>query len=113
MENKMAKTRITLGGGAIDSPLNFSVGQKISVREGNFNQKSSKLFKNLAVILNLFQHLTNKHRLTQDLCLLTSFDVGQMLKRVQHDVDYSGVKAFNAYGKCQSGRCVVLTHRKG
>ena len=85
MENKMAKTRITLGGGAIDSPLNFSVGQKISVLGKNFNQKSKNPFKNLSVMLNLFQHLTNKHRLTQDLCLLTSFDVGQMLKQVQHD----------------------------
>jgi len=80
MKNKTAKTRIILGDG-IDSPLNFLFGQKISVRDGNFNQKSKNPFKNLAIILNLFQHLTNKHRLTQDLCLLTSCDVGQMLKQ--------------------------------
>ena len=36
-------------------------------------------------MLNLFQHLTNKHRLTQDLRLLTSCEDGQMLKQVQHD----------------------------
>ena len=36
-------------------------------------------------MLNLFQHLINKHSLKKDLCLLTSFDVGQMLKQVQHD----------------------------
>jgi len=36
-------------------------------------------------MLNLFQYLTGKHRLMKDLCLLTSFDVSQKLKRVQHD----------------------------
>jgi len=85
MENKTAKGRIILGGRLIDSQLNFLFSQKISVREGNFNQKSKNLFKNLAVILNLFQHLTNKHRLTQNLCLLQSNGDGQVLKRVQHD----------------------------
>ena len=81
----MAKTRIILGGGAIESPLNFLFCQKTSVREENFNQKSKNPFKNLAIILNLFQHLINKHRLTKDLCLLTSCEDGQMLKQVQHD----------------------------
>ena len=37
-------------------------------------------------MLNLFQHLTGKRSFTKDLCLSTSCDVGQMLKRVQHDV---------------------------
>jgi len=83
VRNKTAKTRMTVGGGVIDSLLNSLFCQKISVHDENFNQKSSKLFKNLAVILNLFQHLTNKHRLTHD-C--------------------SGVKAFNAYGKCPNSR---------
>ena len=85
MENKMTETRIILGGGVIGSPLNFLFSQKISVHEENFNQKSKNPFKNLAVILNLFQHLINKHSLKKALCLLTSFDVGQMLKQVQHD----------------------------
>ena len=85
MENKMAKTRIILGGGTIESPLNFLFCQKISVCEGKLNKKSKNPFSNLAVILNLFQHLINKHRLTKDLCLLTSCEVGQMLKQVQHD----------------------------
>ena len=81
----MAKTRIILGGMAINSPLNFLFGQKISVREENSNQKSKNPFKNLAIMLNLFQHLINKHRLTKDLCLLISCEDGQMLKQVQHD----------------------------
>ena len=81
MENKTAKTRITLGGGAIDSPLNSLFGQKISVLGKNFNQKSKNPFSNLAVILNLFQPLTNKHRLMKDLCLLLSNGDGQMLKQ--------------------------------
>jgi len=80
VQKETVETRIILGG-AIASPLNFSVGQKISVREENFNQKSSKLFKNLAVVLNLFQRLIGKRSLSQDLCLLTSFDGGQMLKQ--------------------------------
>ncbi len=81
MEYKTAKTRIILGGGAIASPLNSLFGQKISVHDENFNQKSKNPFKNLAIMLNLFQHLTNKHRLKKDLCLLTSCEVGQMLKQ--------------------------------
>ena len=83
VRNKTAKTRMTVGEEVIDSLLNSLFCQKISVHDENFNQKSSKLFKNLAIILNLFQHLTNKHRLTQD-C--------------------SGAKAFNAYGKCPNSR---------
>ena len=81
MENKTAKTRITLGGGAFESPLNSLFGQKISVHDENFNQKSKKPFKNLAVMLNLFQHLTGKRRLKKDLCLLPSNRDGQMLKQ--------------------------------
>ena len=81
MENKTAKTRIILGGGGFESPLNFRFGQKISVHDENFNQKSKNPFSNLAVMLNLFQYLTDKHRLKKDLCLLTSFDVSQMLKQ--------------------------------
>ena len=77
----MAKTRIILGGMAIDSPLNFLFGQKISVHDENFNQKSKNPFKNLAIILNLFQHLINKHSLKKDLCLLLSNEDGQMLKQ--------------------------------
>jgi len=50
MENKMAKTRIILGGGAIESPLNSLFCQKISVHDENFNQKSSNLFNSLSVI---------------------------------------------------------------
>jgi len=85
MENKTAKTRIILGGGAIASPLNFLFSQKISVRDEKLNQKSKNPFKNLAVMLNLFQHLINKHSLKKDLCLLQSNEDGQMLKQVQHD----------------------------
>ena len=106
MENKMAKTRMTVGGGAIESPLNFLFSQKISVREENFNQKSKNPFKNLAVILNLFQHLTNKHRLTQDLCLLTSNGDGQMLK--QHARGFLTLTE-----NARAIGCIVLTHRKG
>jgi len=105
MENKMAETRIILGG-AIESPLNFLFSQKISVREENFNQKSKNPFSNLVVILNLFQHLINKHRLTKDLCLLTSCEVGQMLK--QHARGFLTLtKNARAVG------CVVLTRHKG
>jgi len=105
MDNKTAKTRIILGGGAIDSPLNFSVGQKISVCDEKLNQKSKNPFKNLAVILNLFQHLTNKHRLTQDLCLLQSNGDGQVLK--QHTRGFLTLtENVRVLG------CVVLTHCK-
>ena len=38
MENKMAKTRVAVGG-AIDSPRNSLFGQKISVHDKNFNQE--------------------------------------------------------------------------
>ena len=89
MRNKMVKNRMVVERererGLIDSQLNSFLGQKISVLGKNFNQKSKNPFSNLAVILNLFQHLTGKRRFIKDLCLLTSFDVGQMLKRVQHD----------------------------
>ncbi len=39
MENKMVKTSITVGGGAIDCLINSSEGQKISVRLKRFVQK--------------------------------------------------------------------------
>ncbi len=81
MKKKTVKTRIILGGGAIDSPLNSAEGQKISVLGKNFNQKAKNHFNNLAVMLNLFQHLVNKHRLTKDLCLLQLNGDGQMLKQ--------------------------------
>ena len=81
MRNKMAKNRMVVERALIDSPLNSLFCQKISVHDENFNQKSKNPFKNLAIILNLFQHLTNKHRLTQDLCLLLSYGDGQMLKQ--------------------------------
>ena len=58
VRNKTAKTRMVVRG-AIDSPLNSLFGQKISVRDGKFNQKSKNPFKNLAVMLNLFQHLSD------------------------------------------------------
>ena len=60
MENKMAKTRMTVGGGAIESPLNFLFSQKISVREENFNQKSKNPFKNLVRTRGLFLRIKNK-----------------------------------------------------
>jgi len=105
MENKMAETRIILGGGAFESPLNFLFSQKISVLGKNFNQKSKNPFSNLAVMLNLFQHLTNKHRLTKDLCLLTSCEDGQMLK--QHARGFLTLTE-----NARAVGCVVLTHRK-
>ena len=105
VKSKMAEIRIILGRGAIDSPLNFSVGQKISVREENFNQKSKNPFSNLDVMLNLFQHLTNKHRLKKDLCLLQSNGDGQMLK--QHA---RGFLTLTENARAVGG--VVLTHRK-
>ena len=103
MENKMTKTRMTVE--EIDSPLNSLFGQKISVREENFNQKSKNPFSNLDVMLNLFQHLTNKHRLKKDLCLLISCEDGQMLK--QHASGF-----LTLMENTRTVGCVVLTHRE-
>jgi len=54
MENKMAKTRITLGGGAIESPLISLFCQKISVREGKLNKKSCEKAENQESCLTRF-----------------------------------------------------------
>ncbi len=81
MKNKTAKTRNLLGGGGFGSSIKSPDCQKISVRDEEFNQKPQNLINNLAVMLNLFKHLTGKRNLVKDLCLLTSFDVGQILKQ--------------------------------
>ncbi len=52
-------------------------------------------------MLNSFQHLTGKPSLTKDLCLSTSFDVGQMPKRVRQTSDYVEDREFCAHGIVQ------------